>query len=180
MRTFIAIEVPERIRKKIDGLIKETTQKKLPIKWVKFENLHITLKFLGEIDEKKKHELVPAIAEISKNFKPFQIGLHGISCFPSPKNPRVIWVGLKEGGEQICEIANTLEERLGQCGFPKEEKKFHAHLTIGRVKIFCNIDDILKKEITTEIFPIDALVLFKSTLKIEGPIYEVLEKFTLK
>lgn len=179
MRAFLAIEVPKLQREVISALIEEETKKKLPVKWVGFENLHITLKFLGEIDEKKKNEIAPAIAEISKKFTPFLAQLEGIGCFPSPRSPRVLWVGVSQGAEKICEIANNLEECLSQYGFKKEEKKFHPHLTFGRIKTFCKIDDILAKTIKTEPFIVNSITLFKSTLKPEGPLYEALEKFRL-
>jgi len=178
MRTFLAIEVPQHIRKKVDSRIQEEKKKDLPIKWVAFENLHITLKFLGEIDEKKKDEITPVIVEISKQYAPFKVRLEGLGCFPGPRNPRVLWVGVTDGAETLGKVTNDLEERLSQFGF-KKEKRFHAHLTIGRIKKPCKIDDILENNITTETFPVNAITLFKSTLKSDGPIYEELKKFTL-
>jgi len=179
MRTFIAVEMPKYIRKKIDDFIKEEVKRNLPIKWVKFENLHITLKFLGEIDEKKKSEITPAIKEIGKKYAPFRFSLEGLGCFPSPRKPRVLWIGVTEGSEKLCEITQELEEKLSQFGF-KEEKRFHPHLTIGRIKKFCKIDEILAKDIKTESFSVTSITLFKSTLKPEGPIYEELQKFNLE
>ncbi len=179
MRTFLAVEVPKHIRKKIDSLIQEEKKKDLPIKWVAFDNLHITLKFLGEIDEKKKGEITPVITEIGKALTSFKISLEGLGCFPSPRSPRVLWIGVAEGSEILNKMATELEERLSQFGF-KKEKRFHAHVTIGRIKKPCTIDDILQKTIKTEAFSVDAITFFKSTLKPEGPIYEVLEKFTLQ
>lgn len=178
MRTFLAVEIPQHIRKKIDTFIQEETGKNLPVKWVKFENLHITLKFLGEIDDKKKKEITPAIQEVAKKYPSFNMSLESVGCFPSPRNPRVLWIGAKEGSEQLCAIAQELEEKLAPFGF-EEEKRFHAHLTIGRIKKFCKVDDILDKEIKTNSFPITSITLFKSTLKPEGPIYEELARFNL-
>ncbi len=178
MRTFLAIEVPKDARKRIDAFIQEESTRSLPIKWVKFQNLHVTLKFLGEIDEQKKSEIQPVIKEITEKLRPFQVNLEGVGCFPGPKNPKVLWIGVKQGAEILGEIAQELERRLSKFGF-KKERRFHAHLTIGRIKKFCKVDDILTKSITTEVFPINAITFFKSTLKPEGPIYEELEKFNL-
>lgn len=179
MRTFLAIEVPRAQREVVYTIIKEATEKNLPVRWVNFENLHLTLKFLGEIDEKKKNEITPVITEVAKKFAPFPMSLEGIGCFPGPKNPRVLWVGVKESAEKLIEIANTLEEHLSRLGFKKEDKKFHPHLTFGRIKTFCKVDDILAETIQTEAFTVTAITLFKSTLKPEGPIYEELQKFPL-
>jgi len=178
MRTFIAVEVPEKIRREIDSFIKEQAKQNVPIKWVKFDNLHITLQFLGEIDESKKKETAAVIAEIARKFTRLQVKLEGIGCFPSPRNPRVLWIGVKEGAEKLCEIAQSLETALSRSGF-KEEKRFHPHLTIGRIKTSCKVDNILEKNIETEPFQVNSITLFKSTLKPEGPIYEELENFPL-
>jgi len=178
MRTFMAVEVPENVRRKIDNFLKEKATKNLPIKWVRFDNLHITLQFLGEIDESKKKEIAAVIAEIARKFTPFQVKLEGIGCFPNPRNPRVLWIGAKEGAEKLCEIAQNLETTLSRFGI-KEEKRFHPHLTIGRIKTSCKVDNILEKNIETEPFQVNSITLFKSTLRSEGPIYEALENFAL-
>ncbi|MGB3478979.1 MAG: RNA 2',3'-cyclic phosphodiesterase [bacterium] len=178
MRTFLAVEIPRQIRKKINNFIEEEKSKGLPIKWVKFENLHITLKFLGEIDENKKEEITPAIKELCKKYVRFNMNLQGLGCFPHPGNPRVLWIGVKLGHELLIDIAGELEEKLSQFGF-KMEKRFHGHLTIGRIKKFCKVDDILTKTYKSEVFPVTAITLFKSALTSQGPIYEALEKFNL-
>ncbi len=177
MRTFLAMEVPRHLRKKVDSLIQEEKMRGLPIKWVACENLHITLKFLGEIDETKKAEIIPVITDIGGLFTSFEVRLSGLGCFPNQKNPRVLWIGVADGAETLSRIAAAVEERLSRFGF-KEEKRFHAHLTIGRIKNPCNIDDILENNITTETFLVNAITLFKSILKPDGPIYEELKKFT--
>lgn len=178
MRTFLAVEVPEQIRKNIDHFIRVEAKRELPIKWVKFENLHITLKFLGEIDDGKKAEILHVMKEIVKKYEPFNTQLSGIGCFPNPTNPRVLWVGVRDGSEMLCDIAGEIEKDLAHLGF-KDEKRFHPHLTIGRIKKFCKIDHILEKMLESEPFSINAVTLFKSTLKPEGPIYTSLDRFQL-
>jgi 2'-5' RNA ligase len=176
MRTFIAIEVPEIIRKKIDNIITDEKKRSLPITWVQFANLHITLKFLGEINENKKKEIIPVLQKVVNEVTPFHVSLEGIGCFPTPNNPRVIWVGVNQGKENLCSIAQNVETMLVSSGF-REEKRFHPHLTIGRIKKFCTVDEILKRQITSDPFVVDSIVLFQSTLKPEGPIYEALQTF---
>ncbi|UCG29525.1 MAG: RNA 2',3'-cyclic phosphodiesterase [candidate division WOR-3 bacterium] len=178
MRTFIAVEVPQQVRKIIDDFIHTEAKRELPIKWVKFENLHITLKFLGEIDESKKTDITPSIESICGKQNPFTVKMGGLGCFPNPKNPRVIWVGVTQGGGELCTIADALEKEIVQFGF-KEEKRFHPHLTIGRVKKRCGVEDILAKTIHTDPFEVSSVVLFKSTLKPEGPVYDELGRFTI-
>ncbi len=178
MRTFIAIEIPEGIRKKVDGLIKSFSEKNLPIKWVKFENLHITLKFLGEIKEEKLSDIHTVLKNIAEKHPAFELNLESLGCFPNKKNPRVLWIGVNQGKKLINQLVLNLEQELLPLGF-KKEKRFHPHLTIGRIKRFCQIDDILAQKFVCGLFWVDSLTLFKSTLRPEGPIYEKIIKLPL-
>jgi 2'-5' RNA ligase len=179
MRAFIAVEVPEKQRRLVNDLITEEKKNNLPIRWVAFENLHITMKFLGEIDDKKKNDVIAVLTDTAKRYKPVTATLDGLGCFPSPRNPRVLWVGVSQGDKELVEIASDLENSLAKFRIKKEDKKFHAHLTIGRVKSACSVDDIIARAIKTEPFAIDALVLFKSTLTPQGPVYEPAGRFSL-
>jgi 2'-5' RNA ligase len=82
MRTFLAVEIPEQVRRKVDRFINEEKKNRLPIKWIKIDNLHITLKFLGEIDEKKQQEILSVLEDISESKPSFQMDLEGVGCFP--------------------------------------------------------------------------------------------------
>jgi 2'-5' RNA ligase len=179
MRTFLAIEVPESVRRSIHDFITIEAKSELPIKWVAFENLHITLKFLGEIDDKKKNEIVEVVTDVCRKHGRFSVCLGGLGCFPAPRNPRVIWIGVKDGDIVLCRIAAELDGALRELGFA-EEKRFHPHLTIGRVKKPCRVEGILAKDINTDTFDVRSIVLFRSILKPEGPIYDALEQFTLQ
>ena len=174
----MAVEVPESVRKKINDLVQIEAKRELPIKWVKLNNLHITLKFLGEIDEEKKSEILPVLKEIGNKHKSFQLQLSGIGCFPNPRNPRVLWVGVEQGNDALCAMSADVEEALAHFGFKREER-FHPHVTIGRIKRFCKVDHILEKNIIAEPFEVSAIVLFRSVLKPEGPIYTALAHFPL-
>lgn len=178
MRAFLAIEVPASARRLIHGVIESESRKDLPVKWVAFENLHITLKFLGEIDEEKRAKISPSIAAACRGHKPFTAVLGGLGCFPGPRNPRVLWVGLKQGESAVCALAADLDEALAGFGLEKE-RRFHPHLTIGRVKRPCRVDGTIAQEILTDAFEVCRVVLFRSTLKPAGPTYDVLERFTL-
>ena len=178
MRVFVAIDIDRGIRdncRKIMGSLEESGA---DLNIVSLENLHITLKFLGEIDEQKRVEMGPVITGIGEKHSPFPVRLQGLGCFPNPRNPRVLWVGVEQGNVELCNIAEELEKGLCRLGF-KEEKRFHPHLTIGRIKKFCKIDGILAKNISTDAFDVASVVLFKSTLKPDGPVYEELDRFAL-
>lgn len=179
MRLFFAVEVPDGMRKRIDELLAAERRKGLPVKWVKFENLHITLKFLGETSEEKRRRITPVVEKIAGKHTDFQLNLENFGCFPDIRNPRVVWIGVGQGADELKTIAGDLEEELVHFGF-KKERRFHAHLTIGRVKKRCKLDDLIAGEFKTDPFRIKEFVLFKSTLTPEGPVYEILQKFTLK
>ncbi|MGB3340670.1 MAG: RNA 2',3'-cyclic phosphodiesterase [bacterium] len=178
MRTFLAIEIPGQIKRKVDQLITQEKNNRLPMKWIKFENLHITLKFLGEIEESKRREIIPVLERTCKTFTPFSINLEGIGSFPHPGNPRVLWIGVKYGVTVLTSVACEIEKDLGAIGFKKDEH-FHAHLTIGRTRKFCKVDSILAKPFISENFPVNSITLFKSTLTTQGSQYEILAKFSL-
>lgn len=179
MRTFISIEIPDDQKKIVWNSIQEFKRLNLPVKWVEYENLHITLKFLGEIDEKKLAQILPVLSSISNNTKSFSMQLESFGCFPGIRNPRVLWAGVSQGTNEIISLAEQLENGLVKFGFKKEGKKFHPHLTIGRIKTFCKVDDIINTSIKTEPFNVNEFILFKSTLLSTGPVYEKIKTFPL-
>ena len=178
MRTFLAIETSEKARRVIQNFIQQQAPKGLPIKWVGFDKMHITLKFLGEIDDKKKTDIMPVIETICRKHAAFDVEMAGVGCFPNPRNARVLWVGVKQGGKELCAIAAELEQELAPFGF-REEKRFHPHLTIGRVKKRCSVEDIIARAVSTEPYKVSSVVLFRSTLRPDGPIYDELSRFRL-
>lgn len=176
MRTFIAIEIPVHIRDSIDTQVQAFKTMKMPIKWVGHENLHITLKFLGEIHDDKRSKLSFHLKAIAARQKVFSATLKNFGCFPHARRPRVLWIGVDKGAEHLITLTQDIEESLTQCGFPRENR-FHPHLTIGRTKKPCIVDDIIKKEFSSEPFNVDTLVMFKSTLTPQGAVYEALDTF---
>ena len=160
MRTFLAIPLPENVRQVVYGFVQNEAKKDLPIKWVAYENLHITLRFLGEIDMDMKARVVQVVAGVCRKCSPFRAQLRGLGCFPGSRNPRVLWLGVDEGSQALCDLDGLLEKGFVPLGF-KEEKRFHPHLTIGRIKKPCHVDDILKKELSTDPFDIHSVVLFR-------------------
>jgi len=178
MRTFIAAEIPAGIRRQVTGFIDGHKKKALPIKWVSYENLHITVKFLGEIDADMKQRITAVLHDVCQLHDRFEIGFSGIGCFPDPRRPRVLWVGIEQGAAQLSALAHDIDERHAALGF-KQEKKFHPHLTIGRIRKPCMVDEILAGEFAAEPFPVGSVTLFRSTLTPEGPRYDPLDTVDL-
>jgi len=179
VRAFLAVEIPLHVRKHVWRIIEDEKQKDVPIKWVKLENMHITLKFLGEIDEKQQADISRVVTQIVGQHESFAVSLKDIGCFPNPKYPRVVWVGIENGNEALCTLAREIDEQFVRLGF-KQEKRFHPHITIARMRKPCVIDDILRHTIVTDTFKAEAVVFFKSTLMPQGPLYEPLETFPLR
>ncbi|MEO0098414.1 MAG: RNA 2',3'-cyclic phosphodiesterase [candidate division WOR-3 bacterium] len=179
IRSFIAISIPEEVKKEISKIVKEYEAKKYPFRWVAPENLHITLIFLGEVSEKFLLEAKSEIKKVAERTKSFPIRLGGFGAFPSLRNPRVIWIGVPLGGKEVEELQKDLVESLTRIGFKPEEKKFHPHLTIARAKGSLKEIDLWERRYESEEFLVDRVILFKSTLTPEGPIYNKIEEYPL-
>ena len=174
MRCFIAVDLPEVIKDKLFNL-----QKKLSgdakIKWVAKKNLHLTLKFLGDIAEKRLEQIKEKLKEIK--FKSFKVELDSLGVFPDEDYIRVIWVGLKPAGK-VIELQQKVDSTLLGLGFEKDQR-FHSHLTLGRVKFVKNKEN-LKEKLKLKIkggFEIKNFKLMKSELTKDGPVYGTLETY---
>jgi 2'-5' RNA ligase len=153
------------------------------IKWVRPENLHLTLKFLGEVEEANIPELLEKLREVTATCPPLMMKAHGTGAFPSSKRPRVIWAGL-EAQENLMSLQSDIESALVPLGFTKEEKQFNAHLTIGRVKSQRGLGKFMNKldtygDNTFGEFTTNEVVLYKSDLKPTGAEYTAIEVFPL-
>jgi len=135
MRTFIAIDInDDELIKKIYELSLAVKRTGASLKLVEPENLHITLKFLGEIDPKDIDIIKKVIETHAKKFSPFRISIEKLGAFPSIRSPRVIWVGIEENKDKIVELAQAISYDLEKIGFRREKREFHPHVTIARVK----------------------------------------------
>jgi len=183
MRTFIAIELPDRIKKEIEQLQAPLKKTNAFVSWVKPENIHVTLKFLGEVPENKINEVFSATGKALEGAKKFTMSLKGLGAFPDVRRPRVIWVGSGSGEKELSYLANRVEEEMEKIGFPKEDRKFSAHFTIGRVKSPKNVEKLMElvklSNFQTEEIEVNEVVVMKSQLHPAGAIYTPLKKITL-
>jgi 2'-5' RNA ligase len=185
MRTFIAIDLDPEIKKALSLLVNELDKGQRNIRWVKYQGMHLTLKFLGEIGKEKAPEIENILRTISKRFDAFSLKFKGTGSFPpGMKNPRVLWVGIEEQ-ETLRALQSQLEGELEKLGFPRERRKFHAHLTLGRVKSLSNIKETLSvlEEYRDKNFgemKADKISFIQSILKPTGAEYSILSEFELK
>ncbi len=188
MRAFIAISLPQEIKDSLSEIQKELKKSKADVKWVKPDNIHLTLKFLGEIPEAKSAEISKVIENIAQETNAFVLSLSTLGTFPPGRSPHIIWAGLNKGDKETKELTNRLEKNLEDLGFPLEERSFTSHITIARVKSAVNIDKlndslgIAKQALALK--PQECLAkslgFFKSSLTSTGPIYETLKEANLK
>ncbi len=183
MRLFIAIEIPENIKQ----FLSELVSLKAPVEGVNIvpkENFHITLKFLGEVQEEIVSQIKTSLLKVAKQIVPFNLKITYPGVFPNSSKARVIWIGT-DTNQELKKLVSKIEESMAQYGFKKEEKEFTSHITLARVKNFQNgrylfykISKTFKDKMTSElIFDVNEFVLMKSTLTPSGSIYEPLGKF---
>lgn len=185
MRTFIAIELPKEIKEYLAGIQDKLKAAQADVKWVEPKNIHLTLKFLGDRDDKKIEKIKAIIEEITQSKNTFQICVSSLGAFPKISSPRVIWVGLDQGDAETINLAQGLEEKIAKIGIPKEDHPFSSHITIGRTRSGLNVEKLAEMltnmaGLMPQSFKAAKITLFKSTLTAYGPIYEALKEANLK
>lgn len=185
IRTFIASALPVEIIDFASGLQNRLKRDGLSLKWVKPGNMHLTLKFLGDITPGQSRTVLDAIQIIGERHAPLALTVQGMGFFPGIRKPRVLWIGLGGETDQLGRLHAQLEDALAESGFKKENRRFSAHLTIARIGKPLNsghLLDILQAE--GRYYPIPfavrELVLFKSDLRPRGAVYTPLGTVMLK
>jgi len=185
MRTFIAIEISETIRNALVQIEAHLKYSGADVKWVEKDNIHLTLKFLGEVSEEKVDKIKASLDNVAKGTKPFEMTVKEIGAFPKIEYPRVIWIGLDKGRDESKILAEKIDEALSKIGFQKETRPFASHLTIGRVRSPKNKAALKEKITSCELVcvspcSVPSVILFRSTLTPKGSIYTKLHeaKFT--
>jgi len=184
IRSFLAVELPKAIQKKIEEIQGDLKSSRADVRWVSPEKIHLTLKFFGNIEESKVEPIVKSIEAPIQNTTPFLLSARGIGAFPNLKNPRVIWMGLTNGKENIISLQQRLEVLFEQMGFQAEDRSFHPHLTLGRVKSSRGKEELVRrmekyKEEEFGDFQVEGVIFFKSDLRPSGPIYTPLRELRL-
>ena len=134
MRAFIAIEISEEARAALAALQEALRPVGADVGWTRPESLHLTLRFLGEIDERQAGAVAAAMREGARAWPPLALRLSGTGAFPNARRPRILWAGLDGELERLAGLQAAIEARLVGLGFAREEKPFHPHLTLGRIK----------------------------------------------
>lgn len=184
MRAFIAIPVPDDVKQYARMMRNELGRARPDIKWVEYQNYHLTLKFLGEVEEKQLPELKKNLSRAGDSSPAFNLSAGGIGFFPNRMRPRVIWMGIKGELDKAAFLGDRVDAYLSTIGF-EPEKEHRFHLTLGRVrseaglKDMLNILDKMPHKDKLRSFKIEHFHLMKSTLSAAGPNYTILETFTI-
>lgn len=136
VRAFIAIELPPDVLDQI-GRLQARVRQELPpglVRWTQPEGMHLTLKFLGDVEQSRQPEIERALCAACAPHAPFALRVGDMGCFPDPRRPRVVWVGVHDAGEALARLQRDVERAIAPLGFPTERRGFHPHLTLGRVK----------------------------------------------
>lgn len=184
-RTFLAIELDSSIRTILHEIQGQLKKSGADVKWVNAENIHLTLKFFGNVSTEKVVRLIAILKENLREWKDFSFELMHLGAFPKIENPKIIWAGITSGQEEIKKIVSMLEDKICFLGFEKEPKDFVLHITLGRLRSSDNRCALGKLIQNYSFFQplnqkVNQVVLFKSTLTSKGPIYEALARFDLK
>lgn len=186
LRIFIAVDAGTAIRERMVALQEALARTGVDVKWVEPGNLHVTLLFLGEVDERAVPEVCRCVSQCCETLPAFSLTIESTGCFPSIRRPRVLWVGVGQGAQELCSLHDALEQLLLELGcYRREERKYTPHVTLGRVKSDRRTDTLsaaLAKQAGWkggQIMVREVLVM-SSKLTPNGPEYTVLSRGKLK
>jgi len=184
MRVFVAINPTDEVRRRLYRAAAALREADYPIRWVPPDNIHLTLKFLGEVDEGSVDAVRDAIADALAGTAAFELHVAGFGAFPSARSPRVVWVGA-EGGQQLEDVHDRVEGALARLGHPRETRAFHPHLTLGRARRgtsarqFKGMEDAFASLEFDASFRVDSVDLMRSTLRPSGAEYDIVDRVEL-
>ena len=188
IRSFISIAIDTQVLEKIRGF-QEELKKKVEktanrVSWVKPETIHITLKFLGDIPVNLINPLLCSLQKAADGVEAFSLKIEGLGVFPNLRKPRVVWIGISEGGEPLQKLQTRVEQELARIGIPREKKKFSAHLTLGRIRTLGdarNLHDLLSSvpSPVAGLSVVKNIRLMKSELHPSGAVHTELGRISL-
>ncbi len=180
LRTFVAVEITQPIRRRAGELIAALAGASADVKWVEPHNLHLTLKFLGDVPQQEIARVCQATARGAAEVESFELDVRGAGAFPQAARPRTVWLGAGEGAEQMVVLHDRVETALAKLGYREEHRRFQPHLTIGRVRGagsgIAELGRLLQQQadFAAGRMTVSKVTLFASTLTPDGPIYELL------
>jgi RNA 2',3'-cyclic 3'-phosphodiesterase len=179
-RTFCAVELPDDVRERLREHIRRLREAvpEAAASWTRVENIHLTLKFFGNVDVKRIATLSKAASRATREFSPFQIGVGETGVFPKPSRPQVLWIGVRDPSGKLLSLQKQLENECAREGFEKEDRAYRPHLTIARLRKPEGARRLAEAHLQIEFEPteitIKELILFRSELSSKGSKYTAL------
>ncbi len=186
LRTFIGVDLGPQVRHRVVALQEKLAEAAAAVKWVEPENLHVTMLFLGEVEDREIPDVCRCVADSCRAVSSFTLSVEGAGCFPHPRRPRVLWVGVHQGAQELVALHDALEPPLLALGcYRREERHYTPHVTLGRVKNAPATDGLAAaltkhagwKAGTVEV---QEVLVMSSELTRDGPEYTVLSRAALK
>ncbi len=185
LKLFTGANVGPAIRSSAAALQQTLAKSGASVKWVEPENLHVTINFLGEVDDRDLHGICRALAAVGRRESPFRLAVAGVGAFPTPRRPKVLWAGLADGADALARLHAASEPKLLELGvYRREERGYTPHLTLGRAKDEAD-GQLLAPELAKhatwtggDVF-VEEILLFSSDHRREGPIYSVIARSPL-
>jgi 2'-5' RNA ligase len=184
-RTFIGVDIGDAIRASATALQKDLAKTGAEVKWVTPETMHVTLLFLGEVDDRELHAVCKAVKEAAAGEPPFPLRVSGVGAFPTPRRPKILWAGITDGVEPLRRLYAALEGRMLDLGcYRQEERGYTPHLTLGRAKGDAD-GAALAAELPKRLawdggrVAVDEVLVYSSEMDRTGPVYHVIGRAPL-
>lgn len=184
MRMFVAVRIPVRIQRELASLTRRLAGSSLPVRWVPSENMHLTLRFLGQVPEGKRPSIVEALSLAAEDTIPFEVSFGSVGAFPSPRSPKVIWIAV-EAAPRLRLLRGSVERHLARAGFRTEVGPFHPHVTLGLALresepgAFREFVPACRDFHIESVLRVSAIDLVRSRLRPTGSEYELLDRIRL-
>jgi len=184
-RVFCAFELPESLRVRIKEHAKRVREavSDAAASWSRPENIHLTMKFFGNVDQAKTPLISEVLARVAKEFSPVKIAVGGTGVFPRPSRPQVLWIGIDDRTDALAKLQKRLEDECAREGFPQEDRAFRPHLTIARIRKPQNANRLAEAHLRFEFARVELilneLVLFRSELSPKGSRYTPISRHVL-
>jgi 2'-5' RNA ligase len=184
IRTFIAVELGPSVIKRAGNLIDKLRVTSAVVNWVRPQQMHLTLKFLGDVPDTDTPDICRVVQQAVSEIEPFEIICRGAGAFPDTHRPKTLWIGIREGAEELKALQTKIDDALkSELGYGREPRGFHPHLTIGRVKSDGHkLTSLLQEQddFDADLAVIDEVVTFASFLDRKGPTHEALGRAELR
>lgn len=185
-RTFVAIEIPHGIRAAISEHISKLRRDFADVRasWVRSENLHLTLKFRGDVAVSRVEDLSRATEDAARSIEPFELAVAGCGAFPENGQPKVLWLGINDPDSSLQRLFTTLEDRCADAGFEREARPYHPHLTIARLRSTHGSRPLATAHkqlpFSKSVFTAAEVVVFRSELHPQGSIHTAISRHPLR